>query len=158
MAQYCHWLVFGKRPWWDSATPEADQHMSRWDSATLEDDCMLSRSSDDASESIGASAAGAAFWECRFSTSRHRSTIKRDHASVELEVLSELRSQGEGIVDFGDDRIRGLECQVEGGVMVFNINPAWQASRQTPSPIVMNDQARSCVGGARGFRWIQELR
>ena len=44
--------------------------MSRWDSATPEDDCMLSRLSEDASEPIGASAAGAAFWEGRFLTSR----------------------------------------------------------------------------------------
>ena len=91
---------------------------------------MLSRSSDDVPEPIGASAAGAAFWwvvlvlqDKHPRLSFH--TIKRDPASVELEVLRGFRSCGEAIVDFGDDRIRGLECQVEGGVMVFNINPAW---------------------------------
>ena len=43
--------------------------MSRWDSATPEDDCMFG-SSDDVPEPMGASAAGAAFWEGRYNTTR----------------------------------------------------------------------------------------
>ena len=44
---------------------------------------------------------------------------------MELEVFSEFRSKGEAIGDFGNDRIRGLECKVEGGVMVSNSNRPW---------------------------------
>ena len=58
------------RPWWDGETPEFDHHMSWWDISTPKDDYMLSHSSDDAPEPIGASAAGVAFWEGRLVTSR----------------------------------------------------------------------------------------
>ena len=76
---------------------------------------MLSRSSDDVPEPIGASAAGAAFWWVVLvlrdklpRLSFH--TIKQDPASVVLEVLRGFRSCGEAKVDLGDGCIRGFEC------------------------------------------------
>ena len=44
--------------------------MSWWDIASPEGDSMLSCASDDVPELIGATAAGAAFWEGRFITLR----------------------------------------------------------------------------------------